>query len=266
MFLLQQPKDSPSLRKLIKLINVSIPNRVDLIVYGKGLELPAFTAENYFSTIKSSIIKISNVYELLIMEIPYVEISNIIGFLGDEKELYELLNGLESLRISGIIYFCGKNNLKPRTNLISIYNVDQTLCEINLSLSILKSLISYKTERERRLDEQLTDLSDLDDWVKEKAKQFDSSLPILLSPLLISAKSYLEKIGFNVLTYFDNKILGDIQIVYTGADMHTLRPIASSLRTSAKKVKEILIDVDPLIAPIYLSMILFYLKEIRGGL
>ncbi|MEM3222074.1 MAG: hypothetical protein QXQ97_06840, partial [Saccharolobus sp.] len=182
---MQQPKDSPSLRKLIKLINVSIPNRVDLIVYGKGLELPAFTAENYFSTIKSSIIKISNVYELLIMEIPYVEISNIIGFLGDEKELYELLNGLESLRISGIIYFCGKNNLKPRTNLISIYNVDQTLCEINLSLSILKSLISYKTERERRLGEQLTDLSDLDDWVKEKAKQFDSSLPILLSPLLI---------------------------------------------------------------------------------
>ncbi|WP_229569289.1 hypothetical protein [Saccharolobus caldissimus] len=262
MFLLQQSKDRFSVKDFIKIFTVSIPSE-GVIVYGKGFELPAYTLERGLSSLRGKIVKISNIFDFLLIQNPYSEIPNVIAFLGNDNELYELVSGLQTLGLNGTIYYCGKTNVKPRSESISINSIDQPLCEINLSLSVLKSLVRNSTEREKRISEELSNFSDLDEWIKEKSKIFDLGLPILLSPIMIPAKSYIQGLGLNVLDYFDMNILSDVQLVYTGADMHTIRKIAFSLRSSGKRVKEILIDVDPLMAPIYLSMILFYLKGIK---
>ncbi|TRM84531.1 hypothetical protein DJ526_11995, partial [Sulfolobus sp. A20-N-G8] len=62
---------------------------------------------------------------------------------------------------------------------------------------------------------------------------------------------------------FDKIILTDSQIITTGVDAYMMRRISSYLRANGKNVKEVLLDTDPLMAPIYLSMILFYLKEVK---
>ncbi|WP_048050138.1 hypothetical protein [Saccharolobus islandicus] len=261
MFLLQQSEDSTSIRKLVKFLNINFP-QIDLIVYGRGLELPSFTLARALSSLKNKIISTLNIYDFLFIYNPYVEVSNVVAFTGDENELRELLDGLESLRIRGSIYHCGVTDIKPRYNLISINSLDKTFCEINLSLSILKVLSNNKnTMREKRILDQLNDLSDLDDYVKNYAKVFNPDLPILLSPVMLPAKSFLESLGINVSSYFDTKILDGAQIVYTGVDMYITRRMIFSLKSKGKKVTDVLIDVDPLLAPIYLSMIMFYLKK-----
>ncbi|QGA53492.1 hypothetical protein GFS03_02255 [Sulfolobus sp. E5-1-F] len=260
MFLLQQSEDGTSIRKLVKFLNINFP-QTDLIVYGRGLELPAFTFARALSSLKNKIINILNIYDFLFIYNPYVEVSNVVVFTADESELRELLDSLESLRIKGNIYYCGKSEIKPRYNFISIINLDRTFCEINLSLSILKILCNDNTIREKRILDQLNDLSDLDDYVKNYAKVFKPDLPIFLSPIMFPAKSFLESLGVNVSSYFDTKILDGAQIVYTGVDMHIIRRMIFSLKSKGVMVTDVLIDADPLLAPIYLSMIMFYLKK-----
>ncbi|WP_338603668.1 hypothetical protein V6M85_04795 [Sulfolobus tengchongensis] len=260
MFLLQQPEDSTSLRKLIKFLKMDL-SRLEVIVYGRNSELPAFTLSRAFSTLRNKIIMITNIYDFLFLQNPYVEISKVIAFTEDENELRELIDNLGNLGVDGDIYYCGSTNIKPRYNYISLFSLDKIFCEINLSLSILKSLTGGNTERERRIKDQLSDLTDLDNYIRDKAKAFNLDLPMLLSPIMTPTKSFLEKLGLSVSTYFDIKILDGVQVVYSGVDMHIMRRIIFSLRSEGKKVNEILLDVDPLLAPIYLSMIMFYLKK-----
>uniref|UniRef100_D0KUY1 Uncharacterized protein n=1 Tax=Saccharolobus solfataricus (strain 98/2) TaxID=555311 RepID=D0KUY1_SACS9 len=257
---MQQSEDSTSIKKLVRFFNINFP-QMDLIVYGRGLELPAFTLGRALSSLKNKMINVLNIYDFLFICNPYIEVSNVVAFTGDENELRDLLDGLESLRVNGRIYFCGITNIKPRYNFVSITSFDKSFCEINLSLSILKILSNDNIKREKMILDQLNDISDLDDYVKNYANVFSLDQPILLSPIMLPAKSFLESLGVNVSSYFDTKILDSVQIVYTGVDMHIIKRVIFSLRSKGKKVTDILIDADPLLAPIYLSMIMFYLKK-----
>jgi hypothetical protein len=53
----------------------------------------------------------------------------------------------------------------------------------------------------------------------------------------------------------------DANIIYTGVDSIPMRRISFELRKKGKKVKEILLDVEPLLAPIYLSLMTYYMME-----
>jgi len=260
---LQQPKDSFNIKDSIKTFKLKIPNDTDIILFGKGQELPAYTLKNAFISLKEKYIEITNVYDFLFLESPYTDLSRIVGFLGDENELRDLVNGMQALGIGGVIYFCGRTNYKPSANIVELRVMDIKLCEINLSLSLLSSISEGKNKREMSLLQQINDLSDLENWIKAKSKEFDLNLRLILSPIMSPAKSFLENVGLNVSTYFDKIILTDSQIITTGVDVHMMRRIASYLRANGKNAKEVLLDTDPLIAPIYLSMILFYLKEIK---
>ncbi|AOL17065.1 hypothetical protein BFU36_10515 [Sulfolobus sp. A20] len=261
--MLQQPKDSFSIKDSIKIFKLKIPSNTDIIVFGKGQELPAYTLKNALVSIKGNYIEISNIYDFLFLESPYTDISRILGFLGDENELHDLVSGMQALGIGGVIYFCGRTNYKPSTSIIELRVLDIKLCEINVSLSLLNTISEDKNKREISLIQQINDLSDLENWIKTKSREFDLNLHLILSPIMSPAKSFLERIGHNVSTYFDKIILTDSQIITTGVDAYMMRRISSYLRANGKNVKEVLLDTDPLMAPIYLSMILFYLKEVK---
>ncbi|WP_148690928.1 hypothetical protein [Acidianus manzaensis] len=238
--------------------DISLPN-FSLIAYGKGMELPAYTLERSIINLKGEIVKTVSLHELIFLEDAYSSIDNVLIFLNDINEAKEFLDTSWALANKGEIITC--SDIKPKGS-ISIFKFSNDLCEINLSLSLLNYIAkTTNSPRSKRILMEM-DFSDLDEFLKEKSKDIDLSFnQFVLSPVLSPAKYSIEKnLGKDVKEYYDINFYDSI-IMYTGVDSMIMRRISFELRKEGKKVKEFMLDVEPLFAPIYLSLISYYIKE-----
>jgi aryl carrier-like protein len=184
----------------------------------------------------------------------------VIFFINDQNESREILDNAWALNLEGYLFSC--NEIKPKGK-IEVIRFKGEMCEVNLSLSILYSEVSsIKGVRANRILKEL-DFSDIDDFLAEKSKEIDLSLPqIILSPILLPSRYFVEKnLNKDVKDYYSMNFSNDANIIYTGVDSIPMRRISFELRKKGKKVKEILLDVEPLLAPIYLSLMTYYMME-----
>ncbi len=256
--MLQFSKDSSSVISKLKIKNINLGD-YSLVAYGKGMELPAFTYQRAKISIEGKIVKTVPIYELLFLEDVYVDEKNILVFLNDISESKETLDNLWSLGIKADIFTCQKIKEKGNTKIIEF---ESELCEVNLSLSILNNVVKYSNSpRAKRILGEL-DFSDLKDWIEKKSSEIDLGLPeIIISPILLPSKYYLEEnLGKVVKTYYDTNF-SNSSLIYTGIDTLVMRRILFELKKKNLSIKEILLDTEPLMAPIYLTIISYILKR-----
>ncbi|AWR96692.2 hypothetical protein DFR86_03385 [Acidianus sulfidivorans JP7] len=243
----------------INIEEIRLPN-FNLIAYGKGMELPAYTLERSIINLKGNFVKTVSLHELIFLEEAYSsDIDNVLIFLNDVNEAREFLDTSWALNVKGEIITC--SDIKPKGN-ISVFKFSSEMCEVNLALSLLNSIAkSSNSPRGRRIINEM-DFSDLDSFLDEKSKEIDLSFnSFVLSPILSPAKYSLEKnLGKDIKEYNDINFYDSI-IMYTGVDSMIMRRIYFELKKEGKKVKEFILDVEPLFAPIYLSLISYYIKE-----
>ena len=254
MLLLQLVKNRISIN------SVNIPKDFSVIAYGKGMELPAYTLERSIINLEGKIIKTVPVHEFGLVEDAYAEPGKVIFFINDQNESREILDNAWALNLEGYLFSC--NEIKPKGK-IEVIRFKGEMCEVNLSLSILYSEVSsIEGVRANRILKEL-DFSDIDDFLAEKSKEIDLSLPqIILSPILLPSRYFVEKnLNKDVKDYHSMNFSNDANIIYTGVDSIPMRRISFELRKKGKKVKEILLDVEPLLAPIYLSLMTYYMME-----
>lgn len=256
MFVLQFPKDSSSLISKLKPKDLPLGN-YSLVAYGRGMELPAFTYERAKIELEGKVVKVVPLHEMLFLEDAYADEKDVLVFANDQSEVKETLDNLWSLEINADLFTCG--NVEGKGG-VRVQQLKEELCEVNLSLSVLKSALSSSTSaRARRLLEEM-DFSDLKEWAERKAMEIDPELDVILSPVLMPARSLVEEnIGKNVKTYYDTNFYNS-NVIFTGIDALTMRRISFQLRKNSMKVKEVLLDVDPLMAPIYLTIISYIIK------
>ncbi len=254
MFVLQLLKNRISIK------SINLPKDFSVIAYGKGMELPAYTLERSIINLEGRIVKTVPIHELILMEDSYADSGKVIFFVNDQNESREVLDNTWALNLEGYLFSCSE--IKPKGK-IEVISFKQDLCEINLSLSILYTKASSSNGvREKRILKDL-DFSDIDEFLSEKSNEIDLSLQdIILSPILLPSRYFVEKnLNKDVKDYYSMNFSNDANIIYTGVDSIPMRRISFELRKKGKKVKEVLLDVEPLLAPIYLSLISYYMME-----
>ena len=248
------------IKNRISVKSINLPKDFSIIAYGKGMELPAYTLERSIINLEGRVVKTVPIHELTLVEDAYAEPGKILLFINDQNESREVLDNTWALNLEGYLFSC--DDIKPKGK-VEVFSFKQDLCEVNLSLSILYTEASLiKGVRSNRILEEL-DFSDIDDFLAEKSKELDLSLPeIVLSPILLPSRYFVEKnLNKDVKDYYSVNFLSDANIIYTGVDSIPMRRISFELRRKGKKVKEVLLDVEPLLAPIYLSLMTYYMME-----
>ncbi len=255
MFLLSLPEDSFGVIGLLRPPKISLP-AFSTIVYGYGMELPAFTLARGYVALSGEPVKLLGVYDFTFLDSPYTENSEVVFFVNDEAELKDLENVVKTLGIRGTLLTCGGKKFPLRTQVF-----EGDLCEINLALSTLSWLTKFSSPRSKHISEEL-DTSDLKDWISSKLQDVDPSLDLVISPVLLPSITLLKQnLGKKVKPFYE-KDFSDSNVLYTGVDSLIGKRVAYELRNQGKRVKEVLLDTDPLTAPIYLS-IMSYIFKIR---
>jgi hypothetical protein len=257
------PKDSLSL-KLYDLPFDFSGNFV--VIYNKSSELEAYTLSRSLNSLLEKSVRLIKLEEFLLMESPYVDLpAYVLAFLDDINDIHDFQDVMWALNGYGYLVSCNQNVKKKGK--VEVINFSDDLCEVNLSLSIINKISSLsRNKRAEEIRKELANLSTLKDWLKNKISQFDFSGSIVLSPILSPARGVLEKyLGRQVGNYEDFIKSDGIIFITTTADLTVVRRREFSLRREGFNVKEIIFDVDPLLAPIYLILLTYVYKQLKGG-
>jgi hypothetical protein len=209
------------------------------------------------------IVPIFNLYEFLFNIAPYVNISdsdNILLFSNEASEIREFIDTIWSLNLKSIIYTCSNENLKGKGG-VEVIKFDEPLCEVRMGLSLLKSiLLNQKNKRAERILSEISDFTDLEQWIKTKVNNLRGITQLILSPNFLPSKFILSDLGIKALEFNEIPVETEVYVVYSGGEMVLARRIEFNLLKLGKKINEILIDVDPILAPLYLILIFIYIK------
>lgn len=264
--MLPSPNKSPSISKLIKFYDIPVEFTDNLtLIYDEDTELEASVLERALIALKGVFVKSVSIYDFSFLENPYTEtLKNVVIFVNDENKSKLILDNTWALNNAGYLFTCN-NKIKAKGN-IQVFTFSDELCEVNLALSLLKKVVSkYSNERGKRLLEEINDLTSLDSWLLEKLKDIDFNTEIFLSPVFFPALGIMRKLlNKEIKRFYDLASSNNLTFITTGVDYIVVRKREFELRSS-KSVKEVMIDVDPLIAPIYLILLTYLFKQVKGG-
>lgn len=248
----------------ISIKKLEIPIPLKKIAYGADMELPAITLQRALINLRSEIIEAIPVYEFSLLQTPYIDIKGIALFVNDETEVKEALDSAWATNVNGILYTCN-DRVKGKGNIKDIHIKSDPFCQINLALSLVYSVAKFTVNpRAEKLSSDLEDLSDIPSWAEGKIKELEDLREykkIILSPIFYPAKNLLRKILNMQVELYNETTLDDSVVVYSGADYIYGRRIIFYLRMNNKKVKEFVLDTDPILSPIYLVLLAHFLKS-----
>ncbi|AWR98863.1 hypothetical protein DFR87_03195 [Metallosphaera hakonensis JCM 8857 = DSM 7519] len=243
----------------IKPVNLNLPN-FSAVVYGYGMELPAYTLARGMIALSGKPVNLLGLYDFLLLDLPYSEESPIL-LVNGEMELKEIENVVRPLGVKGLLITC---NDKSESQLKTVF-LKGDMCEVNLSFSLVSWLTkNFSSPRTKRLTEEL-DLTDLGSWLGEIMKEIEPSLDFVLSPVLLPALNLMRENQGNKIKGFYEKDFSDSNVIYTGVDSMMGRRTAHQIRAMGKIAKEVVINTDPLTAPIYLSIMSYIFKNRTQG-
>ncbi|BCU68981.1 hypothetical protein [Stygiolobus caldivivus] len=238
------------------------------VVYTRRSELEAFTLYRTLSQLSEKTVRLIDLYNFLFSERPYTDSDNIIAFLNDKNDVIPFLDSMWSLGGRGYLITCNVDLKKGKGN-VELITRNGELCEIETSLSIVKGIAgTTKGKRSEELLNELNSINTLAEWLKEKLGEMTFDGIIVLSPILLPARWLMEKyLNTEVKGHEDFLGTGGAYIfITTGGDVLTVRRMEFELRSNGKSVKEYTFDVDPLLAPIYLSLLTYLFKQPAGVL
>jgi len=243
VFLLRVPQEGVALSSLKSMeLHIDLPQ---IILFEGKMELPAYVALRAMSYLGLDVTTME-LYEFLFSWLPYNDPKGRILLLAEE-ERKEFLDAAKTMNLKYDILQCTEN---------------LTLCDLSLSLSLLKlTLKNARDPRSARLLEQLNDLRDLDEWAQEKVNPIsDQPSSLVLSPVLKPAKrSVSHYSGIQAMDMWDHVRQGSV-LLYTGVDSHLAR---RELSRRKEYVNSILIDSDPVLAPLYATIVAIKLPKLN---
>ena len=259
---MQLPKDGISLN-LFSLPFISSIDTTFTVVYDRKSELEAFTLYRSLSQLGEKLVRVTNLYDFLFNEKPYASVNNIVAFLNDINDVMPFLDEVWSLGGKAFLVTCNVD-LKKSKGDVEVISRKGELCEIETSLSVVKEVANMtKNKRSEDLLKELNSLNTLTDWLKSKLQEIKFDGVVVLSPILLPARGFMQRyLGREIKSHEDSlEGYSDYTFITTGGDLITVRKLEFELRSKGKKVKEYIFDVDPLLAPIYLSLLTYLFKQ-----
>ncbi|WP_369609133.1 hypothetical protein [Sulfurisphaera javensis] len=260
-------KDSFSISKMIKIYDVPIDFSESVsLIYDEDTELEAITLERSLIALKSTFVKSVNIYDFSFLENPYSgNFKDVIIFVNDENKAKIILDNVWALENKGYLITCN-SKIKGKGQVNVLHFSPDELCEVNVSLSLLKKVSSFiNNERSKDLLRELNSLDNLNEWILSKVKEINFNSEIFLSPVFFPAITLMSKIlDKNVKRFYEKPSSKDVIFITTGVDAIVVRKREFELRNSNLNVKEILLDIDPLLAPIYLILMTYLFKRVNG--
>lgn len=268
MFLLSSSKDSPSITKLLKFYDIPLePSENEVILYDEDTELQAFTLERSLIALRGTYVKSISIYDFSLLENPYsVSSANVLIFVNDENKSRIILDNVWALENKGTLITCNPR-IKSKGKIKVFSLPSDELCNINLSLSLIRKVsTSINNERSKDLIKELENLNNLDEWLVSKIHEIDFQGEFFLSPVYFPAITVIERtLGKEVKKFYEIPSTDNLIFITTGVDALVVRKREFELRSSGKNVKEVLLDIDPLLAPIYLTLMTYLFKQLKGG-
>ncbi|BFI75126.1 hypothetical protein YN1HA_12240 [Sulfurisphaera ohwakuensis] len=261
-------KDSFSISKKINFYNipVEIPENLTL-VYDEDTELEAFTLERSIISLKGTFVKSVSLYEFSFLENPYSgSFKDIVVFVNDDNKARIILDNIWALENIGYLITCN-SKIKGKGNIKVLYFSDE-LCEINVSLSLIRKVATeVNNKRAEDIIKELENINSLNQWLLMKLNEINFDKEIFLSPIFFPALTLMRKyLNKDVKRFYDIPTSKDLIFITSGVDSIIVRKREFELRNSMFNVREILLDIDPLLAPIYLILMTYLFKRVKGGL
>ncbi|MCY0859154.1 MAG: hypothetical protein OWQ54_01855 [Sulfolobaceae archaeon] len=261
---MQFPEDSSSIIKRLAVKQLEVPYSIKKIAYGTDMDLPAITLQRAIINLRGMLVEAIPVYEFSLLQTPYVDIKDIAIFVQDETEAKETLDSAWAMNVNGVLYTCN-NNIKGKGNIKDIHLSTDPLCQVNLALSLVYSVAKFTVNpRAERLVRELEDLSDLPSWLEDKVKGLEELKEfnkIIISPVFYPSKNFLRKFLDMPVEAYNEFLPDDSIVIYNSADYIYGRKALFLLKTKGKKVKEFILDTDPLLSPIYLVLLAYFFKS-----
>ncbi|BBD72902.1 hypothetical protein HS1genome_1291 [Sulfodiicoccus acidiphilus] len=215
------------------------------IVFSQEMELPAFVAARAAATAGYRLL-VLELFEFLFSVLPYVEVDGPILILlrGDDPEVKGSMN---AMREDHEILSCTKEL--------------GGLCDVSLSLSLTQLFLSGQDGyRAKRLLEEVQHLEDLDSWGESKVATIPAPSAVVLSPVLRPARRTVARYsGLETLEMGDLPPRGSV-LIYTGVDSHLAK---KELSLRGQYYYPLLLDVDPILAPVYAAIVALKLPKLN---
>lgn len=236
------------------------------IIYDEDTELIAFTLERSLISLRETFVKSVSVYEFSFLENPYSgNFKDVIIVVNDENKSRTILDNTWALQNRGFLLTCN-DKIKSKGD-VKVLNFQGELCEVSLSLSLLRK-VAYQGNNIRAKDiiKELDSLSTIDNWLLTKLNDIDFNADLFLSPVFYPAITLMSKIlNKNIHKYFEIPEGKKVVFLTTGVDSIIVRKREFEMRNSNLDVKEVIVDIDPLLAPIYLILMTYLFKRVNGG-
>jgi len=243
VLLLQEPIDGVSLEELFsREPDFEIDEVPSIIVYSKSFSLTARVFSRALSSLSKSLVPAYDVNEFLFFVAPYVESLGLVYALLDNED--------DMRRIDDVSRTLG---VKVRKFTSANLNGDVKFAEpvvLDSTIKLLKALAKrFPGKRSETLMSSLSP-EGLSEYVRAKREEI-AGREVLVSPVFFPVAEVL-----GLKTVFDRAEGNDVAVVTSGADNIIARKKMFELIRSGKRAKEVLIDVDPILAPIYLLLII----------
>ena len=213
-----------------------------VIVYSRRFTVTGRVLARAFSALSGSLVPAYEVDEFLFFVAPYVEgLGTVYAFLDSEDDVRRIDDISRVLGIRVLKFAPG--NVKGDVNLEEPLVLDS-------AVRSLKAIA--KRFPGRRSETLLSSLAPagITEYVRSKREEIGDR-EVVVSPVFFPANEIL-----GIKTVFDNPEKSEVAVVTTTADNLVARRKLFELIRSGRRAKEVVIDVDPIVAPIYLLLVL----------
>ena len=211
------------------------------IVYSRRFAVTGRVVARAFSALSGSLVPAYEVNEFLLFVAPYVEsLGTVYAFLDNEDDARRVDDLSRVLGVRVVKFAPG--NVKGDVRL------DEPLV-LDSAVRSLKAIA--RRFPSKRSDTLLSSLNPegITEFVKSKREEIGDR-EVLVSPVFFPANEVL-----GLKTVFDSPEKPEVAVVTSTADNLVARKKLFELLRSGRRAKEVVIDVDPVVAPIYLLLV-----------
>ncbi len=236
---MQEPKHGVSVKEILQREpSFSLDRNPQAIVYSRNSKLQAVVLSRVLNSLLMSFVPTVPLSEFNLFVAPYAELSYVWAFIDNQDDLTRFTHVAKSLNVEATVF--SPKGVKADVEFDEPYVLTSAVETIK---AVLKNHPSSK--RAETLWSALTP-EGIEDYLRTKLVEIGDREP-LVSPVFEPANEYI-----GIKSAFEEPSRKEVAIVASSADNLIVRKRTFELMRRGFSTKEVLIDVDPAIAPIYL--------------
>ena len=239
MLLLQKPRNGLSLKALLSIGPIQpLGELPQALVYSRNSKLQATVLSRVLTSLTNSYVFPISLNEFSLFVAPYVEIRRVWAFVDNNDDLIRLSHLVTALGLEAETF--GPKGVSADHQFDDAY-------QLTSLISALKAIVErFKDNKRVEAIKQSLDTEGIEEYLTKKKEEIGDREPVV-SQVFYPANEYL-----GIKTAFEEPNSRSVALLTNEADVITVRKRALELRRSGYDVKEVMINVDPAISPIYL--------------